>query len=799
MIKLETLTTEQRNPRTLAIDEVSTLEMMRLLNDEDGLVPLAVGKILPSIAAAVDVIAAALAAGGRLFYLGAGTSGRLGILDAVECPPTYRTDPEKIIGLIAGGTPAIFRAQEGAEDSEELGANDLREHAFSEKDVVVGIAASGRTPYVIGALKYAKRLGAKTIALACTTPAAIAEVADIALLPIVGPEAVTGSTRMKAGTAEKLVLNMLSTGAMVKLGKTYGNLMVDVKASNAKLTERATRIVMEVAECSREEAASALRLADGRAKLAILCVLTGEPIAACEAMLERHAGRLRSTLAEEAEERGDADDRNEALAQEILRAVEAHHGSASLIRAYNCMTRLRLSFEEAAGIPIGLAEAIQTIPGVLGTNPDGAELQVILGPGKAANVATALSALLAERRNHAVATDKQPPSSTVPPSVSDIAANASSQDARPQIGDGKALHAKIRAKNATPVKLFFKRIASIFIPLIPGFIACGLISGALNVVGKLDPAVTSGPAFQLLAIAGSTVFWGMNILVGRNAMAEFGGTPVLGAILGALLAHPGLANITLFEGTLVPGRGGVISVLLVALLASAIERQVRRFVPEALSLFVTPLLTFLASGTAAILVLQPVGGFLSDLIGGTATGAIAAGGAFTGAVLGGTFLPMVMLGIHQTLTPIHAELLARYGVTILLPVLAMAGAGQVGASFAVYLKTKNARLKKIIASALPVGILGVGEPLIYGVTLPLGKPFLGACVGGACGGAVQAAFGVGAATLGISGLPLAAATDNIPIYLAGLACAYVGGFFATLAIGFDDPAEAPAASERKHE
>ena len=214
----------------------------------------------------------------------------------------------------------------------------------------------------------------------------------------------------------------------------------------------------------------------------------------------------------------------------------------------------------------------------------------------------------------------------------------------------------------------------------------------------------------------------------------------------------------------------------------------------------SPLVAFLVPGTGAILVLQPGGGALSDLIGNTATGAIAAGGALTGAILGGTFLPMVMLGIHQTLTPIHAELLARYGVTILLPVLAMAGAGQVGASFAVYCRTKNARLKKIIASALPVGILGVGEPLIYGVTLPLGKPFLGACIGGACGGAVQAAFGVGAATLGISGLPLAAATDNIPIYLLGLVCAYIGGFVATLVIGFDDPVETaddqPSPSER---
>ena len=238
-----------------------------------------------------------------------------------------------------------------------------------------------------------------------------------------------------------------------------------------------------------------------------------------------------------------------------------------------------------------------------------------------------------------------------------------------------------------------------------------------------------------------------------------------------------------------PGRGGVISVLLVAALAAALEKQLRRIIPEMFSLFLTPLFTFLISGTVAICVLQPLGGFLSDCIGTAATSAIGSGGAVTGFILGGTFLPMVMLGIHQTLTPIHAELLARYGVTILLPVLAMAGAGQVGASFAVYCKTKNHFLKKTIASALPVGIMGVGEPLIYGVTLPLGKPFIGACIGGACGGAVQAQFMVGAATLGISGLPLAAATDQIPVYLLGLITAYIGGFIATWLIGFDDPPE----------
>ena len=470
----------------------------------------------------------------------------------------------------------------------------------------------------------------------------------------------------------------------------------------------------------------------------------------------------------------------ETKQQTIARAVCAAVGGRENIRkAYHCMTRLRLELK--GDITDDLRQRLAAIPGVLGTNVSGTELQIILGPGKAAAVTDALQALLEE------APAAAPPAAS--PAGIPAPAGPATETNRPHIGDGKALHDAIRARNATPVKLLFKRIASIFIPLIPAFIACGLLSGCLNVVSKYDSALTASPIYGLLAIASSTVFWGMNIIVGRNTAEEFGGTPILGGILGALLAHPDLAHITLFGAPLVPGRGGIISVLLVAILGTWIEKHLRRVIPEIFSLFLVPLLTFLLASTAAICLLQPLGGLLSDTIGTAATTAIGSGGALTGFVLGGTFLPLVMLGVHQTLTPIHAELLARYGVTILLPVLAMAGAGQVGASFAVYLRTKNKRLKKIIASALPVGIMGVGEPLIYGVTLPLGKPFLGACLGGACGGAVQAAFSVGAATIGISGLPLAAATDNIPIYLLGLLTAYLGGFLATLLIGFEDPVE----------
>lgn len=293
---LSRLTTERRNPASAHIDSCTTLEMVTIMQQENSKIAAAIQKILPDIARAIDETSLRLQEGGRLFYLGAGTSGRLGILDASECPPTYGTDPELVQGLIAGGIPAIFRAQEGAEDNPGLAVHDLKEHGFSTKDVLVGIAASGRTPYVIGGLKYARELGALTIALACSEHAEIAALADIALTPVTGPEVVTGSTRMKAGTAQKLVLNMLSTGTMIKLGKVYGNLMVDVKASNKKLEERAIRIVMEGSGCKRTEAEKALKGADGHAKLAILMVVAGVSAGEGKALLERTSGHLAAAI-----------------------------------------------------------------------------------------------------------------------------------------------------------------------------------------------------------------------------------------------------------------------------------------------------------------------------------------------------------------------------------------------------------------------------------------------------------------------------------------------------------------------
>ena len=296
MVELQKIATEQRNPNTMNIDTLSTLDMVKLINQEDHRVADAVGEVTDKIAQAVDVIAEKLAAGGRLIYCGAGTSGRLGILDAVECPPTYSTDPETVQALMAGGYGAIFKAVEGAEDSKELGVQDMQNIHFGPKDVLVGIAASGRTPYVRGCMEYAKQLGAPTVAVTCCPGSELDQFADIGIAPAPGPEGGTGSTRMKSGTAQKMVLNMLSTGAMIKLGKVYGNLMVDVKPSNEKLIRRCVTIVCSAAECTEAEATKALEECDYRPKVAIVMVLRGVNADTACAMLQKAEGRIAKVL-----------------------------------------------------------------------------------------------------------------------------------------------------------------------------------------------------------------------------------------------------------------------------------------------------------------------------------------------------------------------------------------------------------------------------------------------------------------------------------------------------------------------
>ncbi len=293
---LSTLVSEERNPATMDLDTLDTLELVSRINNQDKRVPLAIEKELPQIAKAVDLITEAFKCGGRLIYVGAGTSGRLGVLDATECPPTFGVNENAVIALIAGGEDAVFRSLESAEDSPEMGRQDLLRKTLVKKDVVVGIAASGRTPYVVGALQYATSIGAKTVALACNTGSEIARYADIAITPVVGPEVLTGSTRLKSGTAQKLVLNMLTTASMVRGGKCYQNLMVDIKATNAKLVARAIRIVMQATECSKKEASDVLQQSQYEVKPAILMQLTNSSYADAINTLAEHSGHLRTAI-----------------------------------------------------------------------------------------------------------------------------------------------------------------------------------------------------------------------------------------------------------------------------------------------------------------------------------------------------------------------------------------------------------------------------------------------------------------------------------------------------------------------
>ena len=293
---LSTLITEQRNPNSMHVDSLSALEIVQLMNEEDKQVPLAIEKCLPQISQAVERIVAAFQQGGRLVYIGAGTSGRLGVLDASECPPTFGVSPEMVKGIIAGGERALRHPIEGAEDSKAQAVVDLQTIQFSSKDVLVGIAASGRTPYVIGALEYAKSLGSVTVSIASNPNSAMANIVDIAIDTVVGPEVLTGSSRLKSGTAQKLVLNMLTTASMILMGKCYQNLMVDVQASNEKLKARAIRIVMQATDCDKALAEETLKQADQNAKLAIMMILSGLDRAQAEALLEKHHGKLQLAL-----------------------------------------------------------------------------------------------------------------------------------------------------------------------------------------------------------------------------------------------------------------------------------------------------------------------------------------------------------------------------------------------------------------------------------------------------------------------------------------------------------------------
>ena len=295
-IILEGLSTETRNPETMNLDEMSSLEIVQAMNKEDIKVPQIITHLLPLIAKVVDICAVALKTKNRIFYMGAGTSGRLGIVDSSECPPTFNASPNEFIGLIAGGERAFIKAVEGAEDSEDLGKDDLIKRNFCKNDICIGLAASGRTPYVIGGLKYAKSIGAQTVSISCNKDAKISKFADYPIEAIVGPEVLTGSTRLKAGTAQKLILNMISTGAMIRVGKSYQNLMVDLQMTNKKLERRGVNIIKEATGVDDEEAKKYIEKAKGSVKIAIIMILTNCEYEDAIKRLEKADGKVRIAI-----------------------------------------------------------------------------------------------------------------------------------------------------------------------------------------------------------------------------------------------------------------------------------------------------------------------------------------------------------------------------------------------------------------------------------------------------------------------------------------------------------------------
>ena len=295
-IILEGLSTETRNPETMNLDEMTSLEIVKSMNIEDSKVPFVISKLLPEISKVVDIAAEALKNKGRIFYIGAGTSGRLGVVDSSECPPTFNASPNDFIGLIAGGEKAFIKAVEGAEDSEDLGKQDLLNKNFNRNDICIGLAASGRTPYVIGGLKYAKSIGAKTVSISCNKDSKIGKIADISIEAIVGPEVLTGSTRLKAGTAQKLILNMISTGAMILNGKSYKNLMVDLQMTNKKLETRGINIIKEATGVDENEAKEYIKKANGSVKIAIVMILSNCDYEIAKNKLDKSEGKVRLAI-----------------------------------------------------------------------------------------------------------------------------------------------------------------------------------------------------------------------------------------------------------------------------------------------------------------------------------------------------------------------------------------------------------------------------------------------------------------------------------------------------------------------
>ena len=456
------------------------------------------------------------------------------------------------------------------------------------------------------------------------------------------------------------------------------------------------------------------------------------------------------------------------LLQLYNQIVAAAGGVENITALGNCMTRLRFTVKDNALVQ---TDQLRKIPDVAGYFFTAGQHQLIVGPSLAGKLAAFF------REQHPFAP---------------LAVGRFGIAIKTEIGNTQVNRVVVRKTFSGRISRACMRIGNIFLPLIPAYIGGGLILGLTNLLAQ-TPWTEGLPIVSFLSAVGGGIFFYLAAAVGWNTGKEFGGTPALCLALAGTLNLPTLAQIQLGHFSFVPGKGGIIAVLAVCWTACYVEKFLRKHIKNKLEMFLTPFLTLLVVGSLSLLIVQPCAGYLSDAITRFVLFSLKAGGAVTGAVLGGLFLPVVMLGLHQSLIPIHQQLVDALGYNPLFPILCMAGAGQVGASVAVLLKTKNERLKTIIKNALPVGLLGIGEPLIYGVTLPLYKPFLAACIGGAVGGAVTAALHVTSAiAFGVSGLVLLLALSNfvsMVCYALGYLAAVVGGFAAAWYIGFTDVEE----------
>ena len=439
------------------------------------------------------------------------------------------------------------------------------------------------------------------------------------------------------------------------------------------------------------------------------------------------------------------------MAKEILEQLGGPNNIQSIT---NCMTRLRITLldETLINKPV-----LKSVEGVMGVVEDDT-LQIIIGPGTVNVVKDEINKVLND---------------SVGKSFEEKSIEANNQR---------------KKKNQTPFKRFLRTLGNIFIPLIPGLVASGIINGIANFMINAGMKTDEHTWLLVLTILGSGMFTYLAIMVGWNTAKEFGGTPVLGAIAGMFIFNPALADVTIFGEALQPGRGGLFGVIFAAWLITFFEKHIRKIIPTSVDIIFTSLFTVLIVGFLSIYAIMPVAGILSDGITSGIQAILNIGGPIAGALMAGFFLPLVMVGLHHGLTPIHVELINVFSFTTLLPILAMAGAGQVGAAIAIYTKTRNKKLRNIIKGGLPVGFLGIGEPLLYGVTLPLGRPFITASLGAAVGGATQAMFGTGATGIGVSGLsltPLIAEGKYIQ-YLLAIGLAYLFGFIFTYLFGFKE-------------